>query len=237
MRVTALVVALATLAGVSVSLDAVDTARARWPLSVAPTPPAQATGTIRGRLDMRRLNRPTERRPDVSLPALPGRGVPDLNRGVVYLETAPRGAFDERSPGRAVMDQRDETFVPHVLAVQAGTVVDFPNSDRTFHNVFSLSKARRFDLGRYAAGRSKAVRFDQPGVVRVFCDIHSHMNAFVLVFAHRYYDVTDAAGRFTLDAVPAGTYTVVGWYEGEPRTSRAVTVPAGGAVDLQLNVP
>ena len=87
------------------------------------------------------------------------------------------------------MDQRNETFVPHLLAVTVGTTVDFPNNDRTYHNVFSLSKAQRFDLGRYAAGRSKAVRFDRPGVVRVFCDIHSHMNAFILVFTHRFFGV------------------------------------------------
>ena len=135
------------------------------------------------------------------------------------------------------MDQRNETFVPHVLAVTVGAVVDFPNSDRTFHNVFSLSKAKRFDLGRYAAGKSKSVRFDRPGLVRVFCDIHSHMSAFVLVLSHRFFDVTDADGGFTIENVPAGTYTVVGWYEGEARTSRSVTVPAGGIVDLELTVP
>ena len=76
-------------------------------------------------------------------PGAPGpRDVPDLRRGVVYLDTAPRAAFDEREPGRAVMDQRNERFVPHVLAVMVGTVVDFPNSDRTYHNVFSLSRAQ-----------------------------------------------------------------------------------------------
>ena len=84
------------------------------------------------------------------------------------------------------MDQRNETFVPHVLAITVGTTVDFPNSDNTYHNVFSLRGPRQFDLGRYAAGRSKSVRFDRPGIVRVFCEIHSHMNAFILVFNHRY---------------------------------------------------
>ena len=98
------------------------------------------------------------------------------------------------------MDQRNETFVPHVLAVRTGTIVDFPNSDRIYHNVFSLSPTRRFDLGRYAVGRSKAVRFDRPGVVRVFCDIHSHMSAFILVFSHRYFAVTQPDGTFQLPA-------------------------------------
>lgn len=200
--------------------------------------PEQTTGSIRGRLEIRRAHRPVERRPEVAEPGSAGpRDVADLRRGVVYLEAGPRGAFEEREPERAVMDQRNETFVPHVLAVMAGTVVDFPNSDKTFHNVFSLSKAKRFDLGRYAVGRSKAVRFDRPGVVRVFCDIHSHMNAFVLVFSHPFFDVTDGDGRFRLGNVPAGSYTVVGWYEGEPRTSRPVTVPAGGVVELELIVP
>lgn len=199
---------------------------------------AQAGGAIRGRLDVRRAARAPERRPEVTEHGSAGpRDRPDLRRGVVYLESAPHGAFEEREPGRAVMDQRDETFVPHVLAVTVGTVVDFPNSDRTFHNVFSLSKAKRFDLGRYAAGKSKSVRFDRPGLVRVFCDIHSHMTAFVLVLSHRFFDVTDADGRFTIASVPPGTYTVVGWYEGEPRASRSVTVPAGGVVDLELTVP
>ena len=81
-------------------------------------------------------------------------GRTDRTRSVVYLESAPRGAFEQVDPGRAVMDQRNETFVPHVLAVTAGTVVDFPNSDRIYHNVFSLSKNTRFDLGRYEAGHS-----------------------------------------------------------------------------------
>ena len=196
------------------------------------------TGGIRGRLILRRTARPTERRPEV---ADPGAGAPrepaDCRRGVVYLEQAPRQAFDEREPGRASMDQRNERFVPHVLAVMVGTTVDFPNSDLTYHNVFSLSRAKRFDLGRYAAGKSKGVRMDRPGVVRVFCDIHSHMNAFVLVFAHPFFDVTEVDGRYELPNVPPGAYSVIGWYEGEPRITRAVTVTAGGWAELDLPVP
>jgi plastocyanin len=198
----------------------------------------QAMGAIRGRLDIRRVARAPERKPDASEPGAPGpRDLPELRRGVVYLESAPRGAFEERESARAVIDQRNETFVPHLLAVMTGTVVNFPNSDKTYHNVFSLSKPKRFDLGRYAVGRSKSVLFVRPGVVRVFCDIHSHMSAFVLVFNHPFFDVTEPNGRFRLNDVPSGTYTVVGWYEGEARASRSVTVAPGTVVDLELVVP
>lgn len=196
------------------------------------------TGHIRGQLDIRRLAALPRPRPGVG--DLGGRapvGVPDVRPGLVYLDSAPRRAFDDREPGRAVMDQRRETFVPRLLAITTGTVVDFPNSDLTYHNVFSLSRARRFDLGRYAAGKSKSVRFDRPGIVRVFCDIHSHMSAFVVVFNHPYFRVTDADGHYRIDNVPPGTYTIVGWYEGEARVQRTVTVAPGAVTELNLVVP
>jgi len=199
---------------------------------------AQGTGGIRGRLILARVPHSSERRPEVASPGSAGPRDPNDRRpGVVYLEQAPRSAFDEPAPARAVMDQRNERFVPHVLAVTVGTVVDFPNSDRTYHNVFSLSRAKRFDLGRYAAGKSKSVRMDRAGVVRVFCDIHSHMNAFVLVFAHPFFDVTEPDGRFALPNVPPGTYTVVGWHEGDARVTRPVTVVPGGWTEIDLPVP
>lgn len=194
-----------------------------------------APGVIRGRLHIRQPLRVPLPRPDLNRPdGGPLRRAAEPRPGVVYLETAPRGAFEDREAARAVMDQRDETFVPHVLAVMAGAVVEFPNNDRTFHNVFSLSRAKRFDLGRYAAGRSKSVRFDRPGVVRVFCDIHAHMNAFILVFTHPFFQVTGPDGRFRLDRVPPGAYTLVGWHDGESRTAVPVTLPPGGTVEVDL---
>ena len=156
---------------------------------------------------------------------------------MVYLETAPRGAFEDREGARAVLDQRNETFVPHVLAVTAGTVVDFRNNDRTYHNVFSLSKPKRFDLGRYAAGRSKSVRFERPGVVRVFCDIHSHMNAFILVFAHRFFAVTGSEGEYRIEGLPPGVYSVAVWHPVLSGEARTVRVPEGGGeVELDFAI-
>ena len=195
---------------------------------------AAPTGTLRGRVEVRLEASWSGARPDVSALGMPDpRDSPDRRTAVVYLETAPRGAFEVPPPARAVLDQRNETFVPHVLAVTVGATVEFPNSDRVFHNVFSLSKAKRFDLGRYPRGASRSVRFDRPGMVRVFCEIHSHMSAFVLVFAHRFFDLTDGAGRYRIEGVPPGAYTVAVWNEGEVRSTRTVRVPAEGGEVVQ----
>jgi plastocyanin len=194
-------------------------------------------GTIQGRVELREPALERAPRPTPGSLGMPRRPEPaSRRRSVVYLETAPRAAFDARQEPRARMDQRGEAFVPRVLAIVAGTTVDFPNSDVTFHNVFSLSKARTFDLGRYPAGRSKAVRFDQPGIVRVFCDIHSHMSAYILVFAHRYFAVTDDDGRYRIEDVPPGSYTVVAWTDTASSQSRTVVVSGGGAVDVSFTL-
>src|SRR3954451_3598911 len=198
---------------------------------------AARNGAITGRVDLRRPPVAVGRRPGVSdlgTPTLQPMAEPQMS--VVYLEVAPRGAFEQNEPARALMDQRNETFVPHVLAITTGTTVEFPNSDRIYHNVFSLSKTRTFDLGRYAAGRSQSVRFDRPGIVRVFCDIHSHMNAFILVFNHRFFSVTDADGRYRLDNVPPGTYNVIAWNEGLASEPRAASVPDGGSMELDFQL-
>jgi plastocyanin len=206
-------------------------------LPLLPHVEAARPGSIRGRVDVRRAASPAERRPGVAdLGAPAARDLPDLLRSVVYLESAPRGAFESGDSGRFVMDQRNETFVPHVLAIMTGTTVDFPNSDKFYHNVFSLSKPARFDLGRYAAGRSRSVRFDKPGIVRVFCDIHSHMNAFILVFSHPFFALTDGAGRYRIDNVPPGGYNVIAWNEGTASEPKPVTVPDGGAAELDFTV-
>jgi plastocyanin len=192
--------------------------------------PRAATGTspeqpIRGRVELRQPPGGLAPRPHVGDVSMPRAHDPtDRRRSVVYLETAPRAAFDQRVEPRARMDQRNEAFVPHVLAIVAGTTVDFPNNDKTYHNVFSLSPTKPFDLGRYAVGRSKSVRFDRPGIVRVFCDIHSHMSAFILVFAHRTSrDDDDGQCGSTMPAGHAPSWPgTVGLQSGHPRLAGGV---------------
>lgn len=204
-------------------------------IAIAATAGGAANGNIRGRVELRHPPPDAAPRPNVGdLTMPPPQDAGDRRRSVVYLEKVPLSAFEQRDDVRPKMDQKNETFVPHVLAIVAGTTVDFPNSDRIYHNVFSLSRTRSFDLGRYAAGRSKSIRFDRPGIVRVFCEIHSHMSAFILVFAHRYFAVTDDEGRFRIDNVPPGTYTLVAWNEAVPQTTRRVVVPDTGG-DVEAN--
>jgi plastocyanin len=195
-------------------------------------------GVIRGHVDVRRPPAQVERRPNVNDLGMHARhDMTDLRRSVVYLESAPARAFPDPEPQRVVMDQRNETFVPHVLAITVGTTVEFLNSDNTYHNVFSLRGPPPFDLGRYATGRSKSVRFDRPGIIRVFCEIHSHMSAFILVFNHRYFAVTSPDGRYQISRVPPGRYALVAWNEGAISESRSVVIPDdGGTVEADFAV-
>jgi plastocyanin len=208
-------------------------------IMMGPGSPAAAArpGSIRGRVELRKVQPPIERRPGVSDLGTPApRDIPDRMKSVVYLESAPRGAFEQTESGRAVMDQRNETFVPHVLAITTGTTVEFPNSDRFYHNVFSLSKTKSFDLGRYPTGNSRSVRFDRAGIVRVFCDIHSHMNAFILVFSHPFFTLTDDEGRYRIDGVPPGTYNVIAWNEGLASDPKPIVVAEGSAAELDFSL-
>jgi plastocyanin len=195
-----------------------------------------AAGAIRGRVRFAGTTPPAGTRPRVSGLGGAAGALVDRRRSVVYLDAVPRGAFDELPTTRVRMDQRDEQFVPRLLAITVGTVVEFPNSDVQFHNVFSLSRTHPFDLGRYPPGRSSTERFDRPGIVRVFCDIHSHMSAYILVFSHPYFAVTNTEDRYVISGVPPGSYTLVVWSELGAAEPRRVTVGAGAAVEVDFLV-
>ncbi len=134
----------------------------------------------------------------------------EVRNVVVFLKDAPAR---DVAPTRAGIRQRNETFLPRVVAVPVGSEVEFPNDDPFYHNVFSLSRSRAFNLGRYPKGQTRVVRFDKPGIVKVFCDIHSHMSAAVMVFNHPWYAIPDDDGRFEIADVPHGRPELVAWHE------------------------
>jgi plastocyanin len=148
---------------------------------------------------------------------------------VVWIDaTAPA----PREPAHVVLDQRNLAFAPHVLAVRLGTVVELPNNDRVFHNVFSFHDGKRFDLGLYPTGASKRVTFDRPGLSRIFCNIHPGMAAYILAVDSAYFAVSDRHGRFSIRGVPPGDHTYKAWRPGGEIVSGPVT--AGGGVPLEV---
>ncbi len=169
-------------------------------------------------------------------PAAPRRAVNELTNVVVYLE-AVKSPYPARPRTPRVVRQIHEAFVPRVLPVLVGDTVRFPNEDPFFHTVFSLSKARTFDLGRYATGDSKSVAFDRPGVVQVFCHIHSDMRATVLVLENPYYVSVDSTGRFALPDVPPGEYRLLAWHERIQPAVRQIRVEPGATRTVHFEIP
>lgn len=152
---------------------------------------------------------------------------------VIYIERAPIAATPK---DRAEMSQRNTTFVPGALVVSQGQVVDFPNQDKFYHNVFSLSPRNEFDLGLYRSGVSKSARMNEPGEVNVYCNIHPTMVAKILVVQNPYYTVASPDGRYRLERVPPGHYTLVAWSPAHIAEKRTIEVKAGGqlVVDFSL---
>ena len=157
------------------------------------------------------------------------------NRGeanaVVWLE-APNPPVVPAAP-RIVLDQRNLTFSPHVLVVRVGTVVDFPNNDRVFHNVFSFRDGKRFDLGMYPVGTMRQVRFDKPGLSRIFCNIHPQMAAYVVVVDTPYFASADRNGAFAIAEVPVGTYTYRAWRPGGPTLTGSFASGSGAPLNVK----
>jgi plastocyanin len=153
---------------------------------------------------------------------------------VVLVEAPPAAA--PPSAAHVVVEQRHMAFMPHVVAVAVGTTVDFPNRDRVLHNVFSTSPAKRFDLGMLEGGETKGVTFDAPGIVRVLCNVHPTMEAFVVVHTSPHAAVTDARGIYTLTGVPAGHWPVRVWHESLAEGKTEVMVQDGQVAPLDLRL-
>lgn len=159
-------------------------------------------------------------------------------RAVVYLS----GSFSEaqlavarQARGQAVVGQKNFRFQPDILAVIRGTTVAFPNHDDDYHNVFSYSKAKRFDLGRYLPTEAApTVTFDESGPVRLFCEIHNHMRGTVLVLDTPYFTTTGADGGFRLTGLPAGDYELVAWLSERVQHRRKITLGAGSKLRIDL---
>jgi hypothetical protein len=161
--------------------------------------------------------------------------IPEIKNVVVYLKDP--GYRGPLPPMHAEMRQEDETFLPHTLVITKGSTVDFPNGDPFFHNVFSLSSAATFNLGRYPRGQSKAQTFNKAGLVKVYCDIHSHMTAAILVLDHPYFVIPEIDGTYTLPDLPPGQYTLVGWHERVGERTTRVRVRAGETTRVDLSLP
>lgn len=150
-------------------------------------------------------------------------------RAVVFIE----GTFAKpETPPVVQLPQKDLTFVPALLPVQVGTRVEFPNLDDTYHNIFSYSPPKRFDLGRYRPDERPIPSqvFDVPGLVTLRCDIHEHMRGVVLVLETPYFVVTDAEGNFRLSGVPPGRYTLKAWLSSKSTLEQTVSVTADTVV-------
>ena len=201
-------------------------------------PSAQEAGGVRGRVSIgipitAKRGTSTYSR---SIPTVALAPETELRHVVVYVKDAPKTAVQ---PMRAEIRQRNENFVPRVVAVTVGSVVEFPNDDPIYHNVFSLSRTKTFDLGRFPKGKSRGERFDKAGVVKVFCQIHSHMSATVMVFDHPWFAIPDEQGNFDLSGVPPGMHQITAWHERLGETTLPLRVEPGrpATIDFVLPVP
>lgn len=199
--------------------------------------PAAETGSVAGQVQI--VAKPSRRLPSAG--AYPTRTVSvavehdasELANVIVFVKAAATPA----PAVRAAIHQKGEEFLPHVVAVPVGSTVEFPNDNLIFHNVFSLSRAATFDLGRYPRGQSKHRTFTAPGLVKVYCNLHSHMNAVIRVFDHPYFAVPDSQGHFRINGLAPRAYDVVAWHERVGEVTLGAAVTAGQSATLSFSLP
>jgi plastocyanin len=156
--------------------------------------------------------------------------------GLVTLEPA-SGRWKPRTPKHVVLEQRNREFLPHVMAISVGSTVAFPNFDTVFHNVFSTSPQAAFDLGLYKAGEAREVKFDKEGIIRLGCNLHANMSAFIAVVAAPAYVVTDDKGNYSFRRVIPGRYKLKAWSERSkaPIVQDIVLKPGKNAIDVGVS--
>ncbi len=159
----------------------------------------------------------------------------ELKEFVVYIDKPVTNATPPSKPLQ-VITQRDAVFRPHVLPILVGTTVEWPNKDDIFHNVFSVSDAKQFDLGLYKDPEVKRVTFEVPGRVDVFCSIHSKMSCIILVLPNPWFAATDERGRYRIEGVPAGTYKLKAWHERLPPQTVEIVVPETGEIRMDFTL-
>jgi plastocyanin len=156
---------------------------------------------------------------------------------VVYLEGKNDPSKIQTGADPVTIEQQDRQFVPDLVVVPAGSTVSFPNMDAIFHNVFSLSKPRSFDLGNYSKGQTRKVVFPLPGVVYVYCHLHPNMAASIVITPNQWSAKVDADGQFHLTDVPPGKYTAVAWHKTAGFFRQTVVVTEQGAPELRFVIP
>jgi plastocyanin len=202
-----------------------------------PAADIQGSVVIKHKLTKRRVTAPVsayDRGVTVELGSAPATDFLAFERSrvAVYLE----GQF-ESQPANAVLEQKNRQFVTDTLVVPAGSTVSFPNRDPIFHNVFSLSKPKTFDLGNYPKDHTRTVNFPKPGIVFVNCHLHPNMTAAIVVAPNQWCTKADAAGRFTLTDVPPGAYTVVAWHRAAGFFRQTVKVAKDHASPVEFIIP
>lgn len=158
---------------------------------------------------------------------------PVVAETLIWLDPA-GGKPAKMTPGAFQMVTRGKALIPHVLAIPVGSTVEFPNDDPISHNLFSLSTSNSFDLGLYRKGKGKTQKFDIPGPVNVYCNVHPSMSAVIQVMATPYYAFVDARGNYAVENVPAGRYRLVAWNEQGGQTESPIEISTAGAVSGNL---
>ena len=163
----------------------------------------------------------------------------ERSRVVIYLEGPglPATATATATSATFSMQQLNRQFTPDLLVVPVGSAVAFPNMDPIFHNIFSLSKPKTFDLGNYDKGESRSVTFTKPGVVYVYCHLHPNMEGTIVVTPNRWFVRSDPSGQFRIPNVPPGQYTVVAWHKAAGFFRKSVVVESGHSPTVEFFIP